>query len=79
MFKDNKSFKIYPNPSTEKLFIENNGTQSSNYIITNLLGQEMDKGFLKSEIDICNLLKGVYVLKIVNDKNQIQVIKFVKQ
>ena len=71
--------KIYPNPATEKLFIENNGAQSSNYIITNLLGQEMDKGFLKSEIDICNLPKGVYVLKIVNDKNQIQAIKFVKQ
>ena len=71
--------KIFPNPATEKLFIENNGTQSSNFIITNLLGQEMDKGFLKSEIDICNLPKGVYVLKIVNDKNQMQAIKFVKQ
>ncbi len=71
--------KIYPNPATEKLFIENNLAQSSNYIITNLLGQEMDKGLLKSEIDISNLLNGVYFIEIVNANNQTQALKFVKQ
>ncbi len=76
---NSNAIKIFPNPANEKLFIENNLAQSSNYIITNLLGQEMDKGFLKSEIDICNLPKGVYILKIVNDKSQMQAIKFVKQ
>lgn len=69
---------IYPNPACEKLFIENNGTQSSNYFITNLLGKEKDKGVLKSEIEISHLLNGVYVLKIVSTNNQTQVLKFIK-
>lgn len=71
--------KIYPNPASEKLFIENNLAQNNNYIITNLLGQEIDKELLKSEIDISHLLNGVYVLKIVNANNQTQVFKFIKQ
>jgi len=70
---------IYPNPATEKLSIENNLPQNSNYIITNLLGQEIDKGLLKSEIDISYLLNGVYFLKIVGTNNQTQVLKFIKQ
>ncbi len=70
---------MYPNPATEKLFIENNLAQNSNYIITNLLGQEIDKGLLKSEIDISHLLNGVYVLKIFGINNQTQVFKFIKQ
>lgn len=70
---------IYPNPATEKLFIENNLAQNSSYIITSLLGQEIDKGLLKSEIDISHLLNGVYVLKIVGTNNQTQVLKFIKQ
>lgn len=70
---------IYPNPATEKLFIENNLAKNSVYTITNLLGQEMDKGVLKSEIDISHLLNGVYLLKIVSTNNQTQVFKFIKQ
>jgi hypothetical protein len=76
---NSNSLKIYPNPTTEKLFIENNLVQSGNYIITNLLGQEMDKGLLKSEINISNLLNGVYFIAIVNANNQTQALKFVKQ
>jgi hypothetical protein len=76
---NSNAVKIYPNPASEKLFIENNGTHSSNYIITNLLGQEMDKGFLKSEIDISHLLNGVYVLKIVSTNIPNEIFKFVKQ
>lgn len=71
--------KIFPNPANEKLFIESNLEKNSNYIITNLLGQEMDKGFLKSEIDISNLPNGVYFIEIVNANYQTQVLKFVKQ
>lgn len=71
--------KIYPNPASEKLFIENNLAKNSVYTITNLLGQEIDNGILKSEIDISYLLNGVYVLKTVSTNNQIQVLKFVKQ
>jgi hypothetical protein len=70
---------IYPNPATEKLFIENNFEQNRDYIITNLLGQEINKGVLKSEIDISHFLNGVYVLKIVSTNNQNEIFKFVKQ
>lgn len=73
------AINIYPNPATEKLFIENNLAQNSSYFITNLLGQEIEKGLLKSEIDISHLLNGVYVLKIVSTNNQTQVLKFIKQ
>lgn len=73
------SLKIYPNPATEKLFIENNLSQNSNYTITNLLGQEIDKGLLKSEINISHLLSGVYILKVIGTNNQNEIFKFVKQ
>jgi hypothetical protein len=76
---NSNSLNIYPNPASEKLFIENNFEQNNCYTITNLLGQEIDEGLLKSEIDISHLLNGVYVLKIVSTNNQTQVLKFIKQ
>ncbi len=76
---NSNAVKVYPNPASEKLFIENNLAQNTSYIITNLLGQEMDKGLLKYEINISSILNGVYLLKIMDDNNQTQVLKFIKQ
>jgi hypothetical protein len=44
-----------------------------------LLGQEVGTGVLKSEINISNLLQGVYVLKIIDTNYQNPVFKFLKQ
>lgn len=75
----NNHLNIYPNPATDKLFIKNNSTDDCKYFIFSLLGDLIDSGLMKSEINISNLVNGVYVLKITCNNNQSQVLKFVKQ
>ncbi|MBK8807032.1 MAG: T9SS type A sorting domain-containing protein [Bacteroidales bacterium] len=73
-------FKIFPNPSFDKLFIEaQNISIGSSYEILDLTGKLMVKDAFKvvNEIDIAELTKGVYLLKI-EAKNATS-IKFTKE
>ena len=75
-------WSIYPNPASNKLFI--NGTESfqSNYSITNQFGKDMGQNEhldRYSGIDISYLPSGVYFLKLyAKDKKFSKVLKFVK-
>lgn len=57
---------IYPNPVSNELRINGiNGYQIWNYSISNLLGQEIMKGNLTSNvISMSNLPKGMYILTL---------------
>jgi hypothetical protein len=72
-------FNVFPNPANNTLFIENNLSQTSNYIISNMLGQQMQEGDLKKEIDISSLISGIYFLKITAANNETKTVKFIKQ
>jgi hypothetical protein len=77
-------FKLYPNPATNSLnlvvrnFSEDN---SMNFEIYNLVGQRLTKGKVleaNNTISINSFPQGSYILKIVDQKNVIQAINFVK-
>ena len=71
-----KKKNIYPNPSSK--FITISGIQKEQaYKIYTLLGVEIVKGLINvnETIDVQNFRKGLYLLKLENDKP----IKFIKE
>lgn len=61
---------VYPNPVSEKLFIEvNNKSEEIRYEITNAMSVVLIKGTLldKGEVYTGNLNSGLYILKLIND------------
>lgn len=76
---ENNRIDIYPNPSSNNLFVES--PQLSLLEISNLQGQTILQQRIqggKSDIDISRLAKGIYILKLVSLENM-QVTKFVKE
>ena len=72
------NIKLYPNPATDKLVIEN---KNISYDIIQLLSInalllfEHEINHSNNIIDISNLKKGLYLVKIINSTNNNQVIK----
>ena len=79
-----ESITVYPNPSSTTIIIGlSHTTAIKNTFLTiyNLKGQELITSQItgpKTQIDISNLLSGVYFVKVVGEKG-LQVGKFVKQ
>jgi hypothetical protein len=73
-------FKIYPNPATTELTIENNSTISGISIV-NMLGQQVLSKTVTNSIEVVNvsnLQSGVYLLK-VDSENGSSTQRFVKK
>ncbi len=70
--KGNNKLKVYPNPVSSVLTIEN--TEEDNFQILNLLGQQVLSGKATSQIDVSTLPQGSYVLKVGTEQ-----VKFIKQ
>jgi len=64
------SIKIYPNPATNFINIDNNNTDKLEISITNIYGQILLTGFVNqfdiSRIDITQLPRGMYLVKTKN-------------
>lgn len=75
---NNESIKLYPNPSSEKFYIESDISISS-VVIKNSLGQILPFRFNSdiSEFDVSNLLNGLYFIEIQSNNN-VSRIKFNK-
>jgi len=70
-----KGLKVYPNPFTTEIAIENLTENNSNYTITNTLGQMIENGEIKNQkLNLEHLQSGIYIL----NTNQ-QSIKIVKK
>ena len=70
------TIKVHPNPASD--FITISGLKKTeNYEIYNLIGQKIRKGITTNDesIDIQNLIKGIYLLKLENGNT----LKFVKE
>ena len=78
---DNKSLKIYPNPVSKTLIIENENQslESSQIVITNFLGEIVLTTDFINRLDVSNIPSGVYFLKIKAKDNSIYNSKFVKE
>jgi hypothetical protein len=71
-------FKVYPNPTSNKLFINSNS--KGEIIIYNLVGNVMYRHFIdgqKEEIDVSGLVSGTYFLRF-NDNITSKVVPFIK-
>lgn len=73
-------FKIYPNPFTDKIQIENIGLQQYEITILNRLGQTIKQIQVNNKnqtIDLTGLKAGIYLLRI-NDRELIKTMKIIK-
>jgi uncharacterized protein (TIGR02145 family) len=69
---------LYPNPATEKLYIKNSN-YTNGIIIFDLQGKKvLSKQIDSNPIDISNLSKGIYVVKLVCSEN-VLITKFIKE
>jgi len=74
-------FKIYPNPSTDKITRETSTIPTNSQLfISNLSGRQLIARKItepKTQIDISRVPNGVYIVKIMGEKG-LQVGKFIK-
>jgi hypothetical protein len=69
-------FKVYPNPTTGIITIEftQNSGRKIEVSVSNLIGAEVFRKELKSaenyQIDLSNLVSGIYLLKVIVDSQQ---------
>ena len=86
VISNNLSISIFPNPSSEQLFIEHEGLNNDfvTFKILDINGKEIKVKTLKggqsgqSILNIRNLNSGVYILQIKNDRIN-QTIRFIKE
>jgi hypothetical protein len=75
-FKINRTYSIFPNPSTE--YIQVSGlSKIENYTIYNTLDTEVNRGVIydNEKIEVTNYANGLYFLKLENGNT----IKFLKE
>ena len=63
------SMNIYPNPATDKVYININEIQSTKMQLYNMVGEcvlQRDLNNKMNEIDISTLSKGIYIIEISN-------------
>lgn len=78
-----KEIKLFPNPTSSKVFFDNANTSFKEVAVYNYLGQEVSKTAFTSisnnqEVDMSSLSAGVYILKFSNNETS-QSVKVVKQ
>jgi len=76
-----QSLKLYPNPSSNNIRIENIQSQSA-YQIFDMTGKTISKGDVSIEnplVDISDLSNGTYLLQIANKKGVISKQQIIKQ
>jgi hypothetical protein len=70
---------LYPNPATEKLYINNSNYANSTILIFDIQGNLiLSKQMDSNPIDISGLEKGIYVVKLVGSEN-VLITKFIKE
>ena len=72
------NFAIYPNPATSVLHIDNSNFTVTNVEVYNVLGKKIITSN-KNQLNIENLVNGVYLLKVQDDKGNMATKRFVKK
>ena len=63
--------EIYPNPVSNKLYINYDGKERLKYSIIDVKAKECRRGQVQSRVSMIDLPEGIYILKIVNEKMEI--------
>ena len=75
---NSQKVKVYPNPASSFLRIDTNFTVDA-FLIYDALGKTIKKGAIKSNnIDISEIKKGIYFLRLLKNDKTLKTIKFVK-
>ena len=74
------ALKAYPNPATTELNISLDGSNVSGVEITDVTGRVVSSQSVKSgKVNVANLSKGVYFLRVKDDKGVTRIQKFIKK
>lgn len=65
---DAKLYNIYPNPTSDYIMINGNenSINHSSYLLFNIAGEQILQANFKDKIDVSELSKGIYYLKIIS-------------
>jgi hypothetical protein len=78
----NTPIKVYPNPATNNLYVENPNGDNLALVVYDLLGGkilEKSTNELMNSLDISSLKNGLYFIQISNSKNESTTVKIVKE
>ncbi len=74
-----ESFKVYPNPFNDKIYIDNND-KLTRVIVTNIAGQKvLDVKYPEREIRTANLVSGVYLVSMFTESGLAKTDRIVKR
>ena len=77
-FANNSRFKVYPNP-VQSIIRVDSSINFSSYTIHDLSGKLVLQGnILNQNIDVTNLIKGIYLLNLTDNKNNSKTVKIIK-
>lgn len=77
---ENREFFVFPNPTSDKLFIEGQTNDRIEYQIIDLLGKKVNEGIYTSEgIDFSKLETGIYFVKLTDTNGNISTKKIIKK
>ncbi len=69
---------LYPSPAKNQLFINGEFESNSRVRIFGQNGQQVFEGYIKQELDISDLERGVYFLKVTDQSGKAETLKFIK-
>ena len=78
----NDTFKLYPNPVSDRLFIQSPASGTYDLELVNTLGQvilSQKNNNASIELEVSNLSKGFYFLNMTSEKGHTETIKFIKK
>jgi hypothetical protein len=76
---DKIAFKVYPNPFSDKITIDNND-KLTRVLVINIAGQRvMDIEYPQHTISTSNLVSGVYLISLVNEEGLVKTERMVKR
>lgn len=77
------NMRIYPNPANDRLYFETNSQESINKVLVhNILGGVVAQTTNisgRNDVDVSNLVPGIYFLTAVSDNGQTWLAKFIKE
>ena len=80
MSYDNEHFRLCPNPATDEVRIQTNGTQVDRVEIYNLQGQILAVNALHNgRFSVASLPQGLYLVKLYSSRQCLGVVKLVKK
>jgi len=76
-----QNVKVFPNPTMNEINLTLDKISTSHIQIINAIGEIIYEANTSGEtkIDVSNFAKGIYVVQIFNEKNNLQLCKFIKQ